>query len=400
MARLWDKGEVTDDDVLRFCVGNDHELDERLVRHDVVASVAHARMLSEQGHLSADDFAAIEAGLNELAAQHARGEWTISFEEEDCHTALEGRLVDAIGEAGERVHLGRSRNDQVLAALRLFMKEETMALAEGAAGVVAALNGLVERQGNAALPGYTHMQRAMPSTVGLWAGAWIAEIEDDIAGLEAALRRADKNPLGSAAGYGTPGLDLNRDRTTELLGFAETHAPVTAVQLSRGKAEASIAFELTMLLQDIGRLAADVVLFATAEFAFLRLAGEHTTGSSIMPQKRNPDVFELVRAHAAEASSDLFAILQVTSKMTSGYHRDLQLVKASLFRAIDRAHDVLGVVAHVLAGVVFDEESCAAAIDGSMLATERANRAVVETGCTFRAAYRQAAREVLQDGIG
>src|SRR5258708_12615015 len=288
MSRLWDKGAPLDERVLQFTAGEDHALDERLVSCDVRASIAHAQMLQAQGLLSAPDCNAICAGLSALGAAHARGEWRIELADEDGQTALERRLTASIGAAGARIHLGRSRNDQVLRALRLYMREARTQVAAGAEAVAAALDRLSQRRGTIALPGYTHMQQAMPSSVALWAGGFATELRDDAEGLRAVQRRAGCNPLGSAGGYGTPGLALDRNATTRALGFASTQEPVTAVQLSRGKAEAHLLFETTLLMQDLGRLATDLLLFYTQEFAFVPLPEAFTTGSSLMPQKRNP----------------------------------------------------------------------------------------------------------------
>ena len=299
MPRLWDKGLPLDERILRFTAGEDHLLDGRLVPYDVRASIAHARMLEAQSLLSAADCAAICGGLETLAAEHAAGAWSIELADEDVHSALERRLTERIGEAGGRVHLGRSRNDQVLVALRLYMRDAISELAAGAAQVVAALERLAHEQGKIDLPGYTHMQPAMPSSVELWARGFAAELTDDRAGILRVLQRTEQNPLGSAAGYGVPNLPLDREATRAALEFARNHEPVTAVQLSRGKAEASLIFELALLLGDSSRLASDLLLFYTSEFAYVALPAQMTTGSSIMPQKRNPDVFELVRGAQA-----------------------------------------------------------------------------------------------------
>jgi argininosuccinate lyase len=392
MARLWEKGLPLDQRILRFTAGEDHQLDARLVPYDVQASKAHARMLAAQGLLAADDADAICAGLDALAASHEAGEWAIELEDEDVHSALERRLTARIGEAGARVHLGRSRNDQVLVALRLYMKDAVAQLAAGADEVVAELNRLATGQGEIALPGYTHMQPAMPSSVALWAGGFATEIADDREGLLAARRRADSNPLGSAAGYGVANLPLDRDATRDALGFARNHEPVTAVQLSRGKAEATIVFELALLLGDLGRLASDLLLFYTEEFAFVALPEEMTTGSSIMPQKRNPDVFELLRGAHATANGALVELLAITGKLTSGYHRDLQRIKAPLFRTLDLAADCLAIAAHALAGVRFRPENIALADE--LFAAERANELVVNEGIAFREAYRRVAADL------
>src|SRR5438270_68942 len=240
------------------------------------------------------------------------------------------RLTARIGPVGGRLHAGRSRNDQVLAALRLYLREAAHAVQAGAVAVAQALDGLADRQGGIVLPGYTHMQQAMPSTVGLWALGFAAEIRDDVEGLLSTQRRIGKNPLGSAAGYGTPNLDVSRESTRLKLGFTVTQEPVTAVQLSRGKAEAHLLFEITLLTQDVGRLAADLLLFYTQEFGFVSLPAGFTTGSSIMPQKRNPDVFELMRGRSAVSQAALNEVLNVTQKLCSGYQRDLQLIKPPL----------------------------------------------------------------------
>jgi argininosuccinate lyase len=392
MRRLWDKGVPLDARVLDYTAGEDHALDERLVAYDVRASIAHAEMLAAQQLLAAADLTAIRDGLNALAAEHARGAWQVELADEDGQTALERRLTERIGAAGGRIHLGRSRNDQVLAALRLYLRDAVAALRGGAAEVAAALEALAARAADIALPGYTHLQQAMPSSVALWARGFAAEIRDDAAGLEAALRRIDKNPLGSAAGYGTPGLPIDRQATQLKLGFAQVHEPVTAVQLSRGKAEAQLLFEITLLMQDLGRFAADVLLFATREFGFLRLPEAFTTGSSIMPQKRNPDVFELIRGRSATAQACLTETLAVCAKLPSGYHRDLQLLKFPLFRGIDLATATLAILPAAIAALEFDAQ--AIRLDPSIHAAAEANRLVVQEGIPFREAYRRIAAKL------
>ncbi|HUF73690.1 MAG TPA: argininosuccinate lyase [Gammaproteobacteria bacterium] len=389
MARLWDKGKTLDERILAFTAGEDHRLDERLVAYDVKASIAHARMLEKQGLLQPFECAAIADGLKALGEAHASGEWSIDLTDEDVHTALERRLIERIGEPGGRVHLGRSRNDQVLAALRLYMKDAIRGLAGLAADVVASLEAIAAAQGSIPLPGYTHMQPAMPSSVGLWAEGFAAEIADDREGLLAAARRADKSPLGSAAGYGTPKLPIDREATRAALGFAEVHEPVTAVQLSRGKAEASLLFELALTSADLGRLAADLMLFYMQELAFVSLPEEMTTGSSIMPQKRNPDVFELVRAASATVASALAEALALTAKLPSGYHRDLQRLKSPLFRGIDLTMDCLAIMAHALRSVRFDAAKIS--LDPALFAAEKANELVLKDGIPFREAYRRVA---------
>jgi argininosuccinate lyase len=392
VTRLWDKGMPLDAQVLSYSAGEDFALDERLVPYDVRASLAHAEMLHAQRLLGADELAGVRAALDELAAEHARGGWHIELADEDVHTALERHLTARLGAAGARIHLGRSRNDQVLAAIRLYLRDSVAALAAAALEVAQAFEQLAQRESATALPGYTHMQQAMPSSVPLWAGGFAAEIRDDAAGLRAVLRRSERNPLGSAAGYGTPGLPIDRDATAHALGFAGVHQPVTAVQLSRGKAEAQLLFEITLLLQDLGRFAADVLLFATQEFGFVTLPDAFTTGSSIMPQKRNPDVFELIRGRSATAQACLLEVLSVCAKLPSGYQRDLQLIKFPLFRGIDLATATLAIVPPAIAALRFNR--AAIRLDPAIHAAEEANRLVVTQGIPFREAYQRVAAKL------
>ncbi len=389
MTRLWDKGTPLDARVLAYTAGDDHALDNRLVAYDIEASIAHAQMLQAQGLLSDTDLKAIRGALQEIGASHAAGAWRITLQEEDGQTAIESRLTQAVGEAGGRLHAGRSRNDQVLAALRLYMRDAAREIGQGALLVAAALDQLGAREGAIALPGYTHMQQAMPSSVALWAGGYAAEIRDDAEGLRASMRRISLNPLGSAAGYGTPNLAVDREATRGRLGFAATQEPVTAVQLSRGKAEAQLLFEITLLTQDLGRLSADLLLFYTREFSFISLPDEFTTGSSIMPQKRNPDVFELVRGRSAVAQAALNEVLGITQKLSSGYQRDLQLIKPPLFRGIDSCQQTLLILPAAIEAMRFLPENIQ--LDKDIHATAEANALVAQQGIPFREAYRRVA---------
>ena len=253
-----------------------------------------------------------------------------------------------------------------------------------------AIGTVSERHGEVPLPGYTHMQHAMPSSVGLWCGGFDEGFADAVAGLQAVRTRINKNPLGSAAGYGTPGLPLDREATTVSLEFDTTQHPVTAVQLSRGKAESSLLFEITLLTQDVSRMASDLLMFYTQEFAYVSLAADVTTGSSIMPQKRNPDVLELLRAAAATTQACLHESLMITAKLPSGYHRDLQRLKSPLFRSIDLATDSIDIMAYLLRGVTFLPDNIE--LDEGIFATAEAYRLVREQDIPFREAYRQVAK--------
>jgi argininosuccinate lyase len=387
MSRLWDKGAPLDERVLRYTAGEDHALDNRLVEYDARASIAHAEMLNAQGLLSSTDLDAIRRGLTEIAAEHAAGKWRVLLEHEDGQTALENLLTERIGEAGKRVHLARSRNDQVLTAVRLYLRDAVDALKERTEGAAQALDELAAREGDVALPGYTHMQQAMPSSVKLWAGGFAAELRDDAEGLHQVHRRLQKSPLGSAAGYGSPNLPIDREATAKKLGFASVQQPVTSVQLSRGKAEAQLLFEISLIMQDVARLASDLLLFYTQEFSFVALPDAFTTGSSIMPQKRNPDVFELIRGRSASAQACLIEVMGIVTKLPSGYQRDLQLIKVPLFRGIDLCLDTLDILPSALAGVTFRKDRIR--LDPSIHAAAEANELVVKEGISFREAYRR-----------
>jgi argininosuccinate lyase len=394
MSRLWDKGLPLDQRVLRYTAGEDHLLDARLVPYDVRGSIAHAEMLAQQDLITPDDCAAICAGLSALNDSFAAGDWQISLEDEDAHTALESRLTKAIGPAGGRLHLGRSRNDQVLTALRMYLRDAADDIAARVRALQKSIANLGDRQGDIELPGYTHMQHAMPSSVALWCAGYNEGFADAGEGLQAVRKRINKNPLGSAAGYGTPGLPLDREATTRKLDFESTQEPVTAVQLSRGKSESAFLFEITLLMQDLSRMASDLLMFYTQEFAYISLAPEVTTGSSIMPQKRNPDVLELLRASSATAQACLDESLMVTAKLTSGYHRDLQRLKSPLFRSIDLAVESVDILAYVLEGVAFIPENIE--LDDGIFATEEAYRIVREEGVPFREAYRRVASQLVK----
>jgi argininosuccinate lyase len=391
MSRLWEKGLPLDQRVLRYTAGEDHILDERLVAYDILGSIAHAEMLCAQNLLEQDDCDAICDGMRQLGEGHKKGEWQIRLEDEDAHTAIENRLVELIGPTGGRVHLGRSRNDQVLTALRLYLKEASEQISAHVRGLCDSIGNLAQRQGEIALPGYTHMQQAMPSSIAMWCGGFEEAFEDAIDGLKSSRRRMSKNPLGSAAGYGTPGLDLDRELTTRKLGFSETQNPVTAAQLSRGKAEAGLLFELALMQQDLGRLASDLLLFYTQEFAYVSLAADVTTGSSIMPQKRNPDVLELVRAASATAQACLNECLMITAKLPSGFQRDAQRIKAPLFRSIDLAIEGVDIMAFLLDGLSFREENIQ--MDDGVHSAGRAYDLVTKEGIPFREAYRRVAKQ-------
>ena len=391
MSRLWDKGLPLDEKILKYTAGEDHILDHRLVSYDIKASIAHVEMLTSCKLLETDDSKVIIKGLIGLLKDYHDQKWSIHLEDEDVHTAIEKNLIEKIGEVGGRVHLGRSRNDQVLTALRLYYLDAIDEIIQSTEKLCQEIRALDDRQGSIKLPGTTHMQHAMPSSVSLWCGAYIEAFEDDIEGMIQAKRRSNKNPLGSAAGYGTPGLPINRNITTKKLGFEVTQEPVTAPQLSRGKAESHLLFELSLLMQDLGRLSSDLLLYYTQEYRYIDLPVEVTTGSSIMPQKRNPDVLELIRASSATVLSCLNESMMVMAKLPSGFQRDLQKIKAPLFKAIDNSVESVDIMSYVISTMKFLPQNINLGED--LFAAEEAYRLVLSEGISFRKAYQQISKK-------
>lgn len=387
---IWHKGTRAADWVTRFTVGDDAVWDTMLLPYDCIASEAHAWGLVQAGLLTDAEHGAISDVLQDLRAEHAIGAVTVSVEDEDCHTVIERRLIDALGDSGGKIHAGRSRNDQVLAALRLFLRDRLDSLGRSAANLVQRLCSVAADGDALPLPGYTHLQRAMPSTVGLWALGFAELVVDDVERLGEARRRINRSPLGSAAGYGVPYLALPREDVARRLGFEGIQQHATAVQLSRGKLEAEVVHATLQLAGSLNRLASDLVLYATEEFGFVRLPDAFCTGSSIMPQKKNPDVLELARATFHRMHAELHLLLGLPANLPSGYHRDLQMTKAAVMRAVLLAEDLVSAMQELVAGLEFREDRIREAMSSELFATAAALRRVV-AGEPFRDAYRAAA---------
>jgi len=388
---VWDRGDPIDAEMLAFTVGDDWKMDQRLVKHDLRGSMAHARTLAKAGVLSAEVVECILGGLVTLAQSHSRGEWDVEATDEDVHSAVERRLIALIGEDGKRLHTGRSRNEQVAVDVRLWLREASAATEAALTKLVEACARFGAAHGALPLPGYTHLRRAMPSSLADWIGAHAAAFAEDQSELAHALRRARLCPLGSGAGYGVP-LTLERAFTARELGFEAPEEPVTLVQHARGRAELAYLTALEALALDLGKLAADVWLFSSEEFGFLRLSVAFTTGSSLMPQKRNPDAVELTRARCRALIAARAELVDLLRDLPSGYHRDFQLLKAPLFRAHDHAVALLslwGRLVPVLEPVA--ERLASAAADPALRATERVLTAV-QSGKAFRDAYREESR--------
>ena len=388
---VWDRGDAIDDEMLAFTIGDDWQMDQRLVAVDILGSLAHVDGLLEAELVSADDHAAIRGGLEDLLAAWERGEWNVEPGDEDVHSAVERRLTAAIGDAAKRLHTGRSRNDQVAVDMRLWLRDAVDLLAEHTTELVGALDERADQDGAVELPGYTHLRRGMPSSIGDWARAHARALEADRAELDVVRARIRHCPLGSGAGYGVP-LPLERAFVAERLGFEAPEEPVTLVQHSRGRAELSYVTALEAVALELGKLAADLWLYSTSEFSFVRLPVELTTGSSLMPHKRNPDLIELVRGQARQVVADRAALVDVVRDLPSGYHRDFQLIKPPLFRAHDRVTTALPLVTRLVQKLELDHEALAqAAADPSLNITARALERA-QAGETFRDAYRDESR--------
>lgn len=388
---IWDRGDAIDAQMLSFTIGDDPTMDRRLVEHDIRGSLAHARGLVRVGLISGSDLAAIERGLGELLAERRAGLWDVEDGDEDVHSAVERRLIAKVGDPGKKLHTARSRNEQVAVDLRLWLRDavdSTCALADELGD---ALREFALRHKDAALPGYTHLRPAMPSTVRDWALAHGRALVDDVASFADVRRRIAECPLGSGAGYGLP-VELDRAFVAEELDFDRPAEPVTAVQHGRGRAELSYVTSLEALALDIGKLAADLWIYSSKEFGFVKLPVELTTGSSLMPQKRNPDLIELLRAHGRQVVGDRAALLDVLRDLPSGYHRDFQLIKPPLFRAHDRVAAMLPLCTKLVQRLEFDSEAVARVLADPGLAATARTLEKVRQGVPFREAYREESR--------
>ncbi len=386
---LWQKpGVKVDERIQRFLAGEDVVLDREFFLFDIQASRAHAEGLQQIGILDADELAGLQRELTTLAGDFSAGRFVLDERYEDGHSAIEARLIERLGDAGRKIHTGRSRNDQVLVATRLWLKNRLAHLAALCRESAEVALARAEAEALLPLPGYTHLQRAVVSSAGMWWAAWAEGFIDDAVRARDTLAWIDANPLGSAAGYGV-NLPLARDHTTQALGFARLQVSAAYAQLSRGKFEIAAIEALASALLDLRRLAWDLSLFTTAEFGFVALPAQYTTGSSIMPNKRNPDVIELMRASYASVAAARTEIEQLLS-LPSGYHRDLQFSKGAIFHAFGRGLGALELLPDLLRNLQWQPEAMRAALEPSMYATDLAMDLARE-GVPFRDAYRRAA---------
>ena len=390
--KLWDKGYKIDDAIERFTVGKDKELDLLLATHDILGTMAHVTMLEHVGLLSKEDINLLLPALRKLYAEAEQGNFVIEDGIEDVHSQVELILTRQLGEVGKKVHTGRSRNDQVLVDLKLFTRaeiEKTMGLVERLFEVLQARS---EETKALLMPGYTHLQVAMPSSFGLWLGAYAEALTDDMRLLVAAFEQANLNPLGSAAGYGSSA-PLNRTMTTQLLGFADLDYNAIYAQMNRGRMERTVAFAYSSVAETLGRLAMDCCMFNSQNFGFIKLPDTMTTGSSIMPHKKNPDVFELIRAHANRICALPDTIRHITTNLPVGYFRDMQLLKEVYFPLFEEMNSLLEITTYAVENMQMKADVMANPLYMPAFSVEEVNRRV-ENGVAFRDAYRQVADEI------
>ena len=388
----WDKGALIDALMEQFTVGRDRDVDVRLARWDVVGSIAHAEMLGAVGLISDDERRQLTSALSTLLDDIDRNGIVIDPACEDIHSHVEAVLTQQLGDVGKKIHTGRSRNDQVLVDLKLFLRHELRSTRMRVKELAELLLTLAEKYVNVELPGYTHFQIAMPSSFGLWFGGYAEALIEDLRVIDMAIDAANANPLGSAAGYGTS-LPLDRGLTTRSLNFDRVHVTSTFAQMSRGRTEKLAAIALAQPLSTLARFAADVVQYASQNYGFITLPEAFTTGSSIMPHKRNPDVFEVLRARCNRIQSVSHEIATMMSNLPSGYHRDMQFIKDTIVDAIDEAQLLLDVALHVVPHIAPVENLLRDAVYDPVFSVARVEE-LVRTGVPFRDAYRMVAEEL------
>ncbi|HOX83058.1 MAG TPA: argininosuccinate lyase [Chryseolinea sp.] len=390
--KLWQKDKASLLEVEKFTVGKDQEMDMYLARFDVLGSLAHITMLESIGLLAADELKLLSAELKNIYKRIESGDFKVEDGVEDIHSQVELELTKKLGDVGKKIHSGRSRNDQVLVDVKLYLRSEIKEMVEAVKVLFELLLQQSEKYKNHLLPGYTHLQLAMPSSFGLWFGAYAESLVDDTITLEAAYRIVNKNPLGSAAGYGSS-FPLNRKMTTTLLGFDDLNYNVVYAQMGRGKAERIVASSLSNIAATLAKLSMDACLFLNQNFGFIRFPDELTTGSSIMPHKKNPDVFELIRGRSNQIISLPNDIALLTANLPSGYHRDMQLLKEKLFPAIQSLKDCLRMTHLMLSNIEVKDDILTDEKYKFLFSVEEVNKLVVN-GIPFRDAYKQVGQAI------
>ena len=393
--KLWDKGIKIDQQIEQFTVGNDREIDMHIAKYDVQASIAHAKMLASIEIITVEELQQLEEGLSILQKQIQDETFVIDAQFEDVHSKIEFELTKMYGEVGKKIHTARSRNDQVLVALHLYYKENLTQIKELTATFFNTLLQLADTHQNSLLPGYTHLQVAMPSSFGIWFSAYAEVLIDDVYLLKAALQTVDQNPLGSAAGYGSS-FPINRELTTKELGFATLKYNVVAAQMSRGKNERTIAASLGSLANTLARFSMDICLYMSQNFDFISFPDELTTGSSIMPHKKNPDVFELIRGKSNKIQALQSEMILITNNLPSGYHRDFQLLKENMIAAMEEMKSILTIFNYTIQQIQVKEIDMHDDKYQYLFTVDAINNLVVD-GMSFREAYQQIGASV-EDG--
>jgi len=390
--KLWDKGYSTDEKVDIFTVGNDRELDLVLAKYDVIGSLAHAKMLFKIGLLDANEVGSIERELNSILVTIDKGDFIIEDSFEDVHSKIEFLLTEKLGDTGKKIHTARSRNDQVLVDMHLYLKDELVAIKGMTKDFFNLLIDLSRKNKEVLLPGYTHFQIAMPSSFGMWFSAYAESLIDDVYFLNAAYLVVDQNPLGSAAGYGSS-FPIDREETTKIMGFHTLKYNSVAAQMSRGKTEKSVAFAMSSLAGTLSKFAYDICLYMSQNFGFVSFPDELTTGSSIMPHKKNPDVFELIRAKCNKIQALPYELTLLTNNLPSGYHRDLQLLKEGLLPAIQSLKSCLEMFKFSLGSIQINKEILKDNKYDYLFSVEEVNK-LVQNGTPFRDAYKNVGKKI------
>lgn len=390
--KLWEKGEPLDELFERFTIGKDRELDLDLAYYDAIGSVAHVKMLGKIGLLEKGEAERLIHVLEEIGSEAASGKFKIEEGVEDCHSQIELLLTQKLGDLGKKVHTGRSRNDQVLTALKLYSKAEMRQIVQKVKVFFDILQAKSESTKNALMPGYTHLQVAMPSSFGLWFGAYAESLVDDLLVLRSAYRMADKSPLGSGAGYGSS-FPLDREYAASAMQFSGLNENVIYAQMTRGKLEKTTAFAIGSIANTLARFAMDVCLYAGQDYGFLYLDTTYTTGSSIMPHKHNPDGFELVRAKCNKLQALPYELNLIMNNLPSGYHRDYQVLKESYLPAFATIKDCLDIVAAMTKGITINEEVIHDKKYDLLFTVEEVNKLVMQ-GMPFRDAYKEVANKI------
>lgn len=385
--KLWEKNVQVHAEIDRFTVGHDRELDLFLAKHDIVGSMAHITMLEHIGLLAPEELQVLLGKLKEIYATAERGDFVIEDGVEDVHSQVELMLTRSLGDVGKKIHSGRSRNDQVLLDLKLFTREQLRKVVEATVDLFHVLISQSNRYKNILMPGYTHLQIAMPSSFGLWFGAYAESLVDDMMFLQAAYRQCNRNPLGSAAGYGSS-FPLDREMTTRLLGFDSMNYNVVYAQMGRGKMERNVAFALASVAGTVSKMAFDACMFSSQNFGFVKLPDECTTGSSIMPHKKNPDVFELTRAKCNKLQALPQQIMMIMNNLPSGYFRDLQIIKEVFLPAFDELTDCLRMSAYIMKRLTINEHILDDDKYLHIFSVEEVNR-LAAAGIPFRDAYKK-----------